>query len=304
MPLISVIIPTRNRASLLREALESVLAVGAAHQDRFGLEILVIDDGSTDETADVVGRYPARLLHTAGAQGASAGRNVGMAAATGDYIAFLDDDDVWLPDNVSAQLAVLEAHPEYGLVFAQAQRTEEDLTPFGDLEPPGPAESGWIFERLLYFWPQVGMMLVRAEVAREVGPFDESLVSLEDWDYILRVAKKWQIGWVETPVILFRQRSVESVSLMRNREPFLDLVFRRHTRDLPLSSRIRLERVLLRHKGWFASQFLNSSFRHDQIGDHEEAKRARWYAFQSSPMHTSWLLLRLHGRNPLAASNE
>ena len=207
MPLVSVIIPTRNRAALLRQAIESVLAVGDAHRERFALDVMVIDDGSTDETAEVVAEYPVRFLHTDGTHGASAGRNVGLAAARGDYIAFLDDDDLWLPGNVSAQLAVFEAHPEYGMVFGQAQRTEADLTPYGEPVPEGPATSGRIFERLLDFWPQIGTCLVRAEVAREVGPFDLELIADQDWDWLLRVAKRHEVGWIEEPVILFRQRA-------------------------------------------------------------------------------------------------
>ena len=302
MRLVSVIIPTRNRATLLRQAIESVLAVGEVHRERFELDVMVIDDGSTDATAEVVAAYPVRFLHTEGAHGASAGRNVGLAAAQGDYIAFLDDDDVWLPDNVSAQLAMLEAHPEYGLVFAQAQRTEADLTPFGDPVPEGPATSGQIFERLLEFWPQIGTCLVRADVAREVGPFDLELIADQDWDWLLRIAKRYEVGWIEEPVILFRQRARADLALMRKRLPFVAHVFHKNTSDLPLAQRARLERILIRHRGWYASQFLNVWRESASAGAHQEARRALIYAFQSSPPHTLNLLLRRHGWEDAASA--
>jgi glycosyltransferase involved in cell wall biosynthesis len=301
MPLVSVIIPTRNRAALLRHAIESVLAVGQAHRERFELDVMVIDDGSTDETAEVVAAYPVRFLHTEEAHGASAGRNVGLAAARGDYIAFLDDDDLWLPSNVVSQLDLFAAHPEYGLVFGQAQRTEADLTPYGDPAPEGPATSGRIFERLLEFWPQIGTCLVRAEAARVVGPFDLELIADQDWDWLLRIAKSYEVGWIEEPVILFRQRARSDVALTRKRLPFMVRVFRKNTGDLPLAQRARLERILIRHRGWYASQFLNSSREFASAGDHREARRALRYAFLSSPPHTLYLLLRRRSREDSAS---
>ena len=156
IPLMSVTFPTRNRADLLAHALESVLTVGTANADRCTIEILVIDDGSTDHTAQVVRRYPVQLLQTQNAHGASAARNVGLAQARGDFMTFLDDDDLRLQANVSTLLTWLERHPAAGAAWGLAQRTTPDLAPLGAPLPEGMAVSGWIFEQLLSFWPQLG----------------------------------------------------------------------------------------------------------------------------------------------------
>src|SRR6185436_5574152 len=91
---VSVVIPTRNRSRLLAEALQSVQAIAGPDLE---LEILVCDNGSTDDTADVARSFGARVLQ-ATTPGPSATRNVGIRAATGEFLAFLDDDDLWLPD--------------------------------------------------------------------------------------------------------------------------------------------------------------------------------------------------------------
>ena len=116
MELVSVIIPTYNRAAWLKEAIESVLS-----QTYKQFELIVVDDGSTDPTGELLLQYGTKLsvLHT-GHGGPSAARNCGIAAARGEYIAFLDSDDVWLPDKLRAQMLFFQDHPE-----ARVCQTEE-----------------------------------------------------------------------------------------------------------------------------------------------------------------------------------
>lgn len=290
MPTVSVIIPTRNRASLLRAAIESVLAIRAPD---LTLEVLVIDDGSTDETAAVVAEYPVRLLRVDGStHGASAARNVGLQAATGDFIAFLDDDDVWLPNNISAQLRVLARRPEYGAVFAQAQLTDSALVPFGAPVPAPPLRSGWIFEDIFSYYPQLATVVVRAAVARQNGLFDLSLLGDQDWDWLLRLASWSQIGVIDVPVMLFRQRGPGDEALTWRRLHFMLVVFRRHLRAVPLSHRAHLTRELWAHRGWYAAQFLTSARYHLEHGDRERARRCIRYAMRASLPHTALLLSR------------
>ena len=290
IPLMSVTFPTRNRADLLAHALESVLTVGTANADRCTIEILVIDDGSTDHTAQVVRRYPVQLLQTQNAHGASAARNVGLAQARGDFMTFLDDDDLRLPANVSTLLTWLERHPAAGAAWGLAQRTTPDLAPLGAPLPEGMAVSGWIFEQLLSFWPQLGAVMVRAEAARGAGRFDESLLAGEDWDWLLRIAERWPIGWIETPVLLFRQRATTDVAMMQWRLRDAVLVFRRHTSSLPLLQRLRLERILLRHRGWFASHSVMAAKARVQAGKPADVRYALRCAWRASPPHTLRLL--------------
>src|SRR5690242_3039148 len=115
-PLVSVIITTRNRAALLQEAIESVLK---AEKKGFTTEIIVVDDGSTDTTAEVINAYPVHYIATAGGLGIARARNTGLAVAKGDFITILDDDDLWLPNNIGDQLALFKQHPEYGAVHGR-----------------------------------------------------------------------------------------------------------------------------------------------------------------------------------------
>src|SRR5438445_2990879 len=118
---VSVVIPTYNRARVVGEAIESALA-----QTHGNLEAIVIDDGSTDDTAERVGRLrDPRLRYLGRAHaGVSSARNAGIAAATGDLVSFLDSDDLWKPDKLAAEVAALAGHPAAGGVFSDLEKRE------------------------------------------------------------------------------------------------------------------------------------------------------------------------------------
>jgi glycosyltransferase involved in cell wall biosynthesis len=293
-PLVSVIIPTRNRAALLREAIESALAV---RQDGFALEIIVIDDGSTDDTRAVTEGYPVTYLQ--GEQrGASAARNTGMVAARGDFITFLDDDDVWLPTNLAPQVRAFAQHPEYGAVFARVQLTDANRVAYGDPIPAEPKASGWIFEDLLTYWPQLGCVVVRTAVAREVGSFDTTLISEEDWDFLLRIARRYPIGRIEDVAVLFRQRGDGDEQLAWERFPHSLRAFHRHTHDLPTAKRLRLQRVIWAHRGALAAEFFHYAQYHSRRGNRSRALRCVGYAMRASPVHTLSVAVREWRREP------
>ena len=283
VPLVSVIIPTRNRAGLLREAVASVLAV---QRVGFALEVIVVDDGADAETREVAAAYPVQYVRTDGI-GASAARNRGVEAAHGDYLAFLDDDDLWLPSNIRPQLKAFQEHPEYGAVYAQIQPTDANRRPSGDPIPRGPLTSGWIFDDLLAHWPQLGSVVVRTSVARQVGGFDTALISEEEWDWILRIAQRFPIGRIEEPVILYRQRGYgdDAAEVRWRRLPDTIKVFRRHTSKANLTHRIRFQRLLWAHRGWYAAAFVHSAQQHAYQGNRSHALRCLRYALYTSPLH-------------------
>lgn len=289
MHLVSVIIPTHNRAALLHQAIESVLAVQG---DNFALEVLVVDDGSTDDTPAVARAFPVTYLRTNGI-GASGARNAGLHAATGDFIAFLDDDDLWLPNNISPQIRAFAEHPEYGAVYAQLWCTDADRKPYGDPMPAGPLTSGWIHDDLLTHWPQLGTLVVRASVARAIGDFDAALCSEEEWDWLLRIARRYPIGRVETPVMLFRQRGYEDDAVWWRRLPDTLKVFHRHTRDYAPVRRLRLQRILWKHRGWYAANFMLSARHYATNGKRAAALRCVAYAVRTSPPHAAISLARI-----------
>jgi glycosyltransferase involved in cell wall biosynthesis len=184
--LVSVIIPTHNRAALLARALNSVFSQWGLGQ-QFDLEVIVIDDCSTDSTASVVGEYAqVRLLRLPTHRGPSAARNAGIEASRGAFICFLDDDDVWLPGKLRLQIPVLERRREAGAVYSQVFHTG-----IGKPWPPSSrAVSGSIFNALLTgdFYLLVHSVLIRSEALKKTGYFDESLSTGEDWDLWLRLS--------------------------------------------------------------------------------------------------------------------
>jgi glycosyltransferase involved in cell wall biosynthesis len=184
-PLVSVIIPTRNRAALLERALDSIFSQWGLGTD-FDVEAIVVDDDSTDSTASVLAEFPqVRHLRLSTQQGASAARNAGIKASRGKFVCFLDDDDVWLPGRLRLQIPVLERHPEAGAVYSQVFNTNT-----GKAFPSSSrAASGRIHEALLSGnFMCIHSVLIRREALDKAGYFDESLSSYEDWDLWLRLS--------------------------------------------------------------------------------------------------------------------
>ena len=287
-PLVSVVITTKNRSQLLREAIESVLAV---ERQGFDLEVIVVDDGSTDDTLEVLKTYPVNVLRLNGV-GMVQARNAGLQKAQGSFVTLLDDDDVWMPNNIKLHIELFKRHPEFGAVHAQSQLVFYDKTPFGKPVPEGPLQSGWIFEALLGYFPQVGTILTRTEVAREAGDMDPKLTGDADWDWILRIAKRHQIGTIEQPVLLFRQRDHTVEELSWRRFPAMAKIFHHHTRSLGLLKRLSLQPILWRHRGAWASGFLRAAQTNYVDGEYKRAYRSMYYAFLCSPPHTVYNCLR------------
>jgi glycosyltransferase involved in cell wall biosynthesis len=200
MKQISVIVPTYNRASTLLRALQSILDQGK------GLcEVLVVDDGSTDETAcfiQEVAQADSRVqyLHQPN-RGPAAARNAGILWAPTEFIAFLDSDDEWLPGKLAAQLQFFQDHPDY--LICQTEeiwiRNGQRVNPMKKHKKYG----GWIFERCLPLCivsPSAVMM--RREFFDTVGLFDATLPACEDYDLWLRASARMPIGLIEKPYVI------------------------------------------------------------------------------------------------------
>ncbi len=202
-PLVSAIIPTYNYGQYLGRALDSILAQEGLGQ-QFDIEIIVVDDASTDTTPEVVQRYPqVRYLRLQHRQGVSAARNAGIHASTGNYISFLDADDTWLPQKLRVQVPLLLANPQVGVVYSQSLRrgiTGEHLFPDASQAP-----SGAVFEALLAynFAVRCASLLIRREAFEKAGYFDESLVTAEDNDMTLRLAFHYQFLFEPGPVTVY-----------------------------------------------------------------------------------------------------
>lgn len=208
-PTVSVILPTYNRGWIVAQAIDSVL-----DQAYGNLELIVVDDGSTDDTPRLLTAYGDRIRTIRQAnRGVSAARNAGIRAAAGDLIALLDSDDTWLPEKSTAQVDFFEAHPE-----ALVCQTEEIWIRNGVRVNPGKRhrkEAGMIFERSLALClvsPSAVMM--RRSLLDEVGLFDETLPACEDYDLWLRIAWKYPVGLIDRPLIVKRGGHADQLSRM------------------------------------------------------------------------------------------
>jgi len=207
-PLVSVVIPAYNRAGSIRVAIESVL-----RQTWSGFELLVVDDGSTDDTmaeAAKVSDPRLRLVANPRNMGAAGARNTGVAEARGTWIAFQDSDDEWLPTKLEKQMA-RQAEPGAGFVGAYCGLLTLGLLGDRDGERPrlryvpDPAirgVEGDIVAPLLHGnMISTQTLVVRRDLFLELGRFDEDTTPIEDWDFVLRLANAGPIAFVDEPLV-------------------------------------------------------------------------------------------------------
>ena len=200
--LISVVIPTRDRARSLRQAIESVLTSPLVLSPE---QVVVVDDDSHDQTGEVARQLGVTYVRVA-YHNSGASRNAGLALAHAPYVAFLDDDDIWLPGNLEAQLAALEVSPNAGFAYGMVQAVSEGLEPLGGPYPPPPLPSGLAPDKLHLSYPQIGVVLFRREALAEVGGFDWRIRYYEDADLMVRIAARHEIIGVEALGLLYRER--------------------------------------------------------------------------------------------------
>ncbi|MEW5988917.1 MAG: glycosyltransferase [Chloroflexota bacterium] len=200
---VSVIIPTYNRASLVVEAIQSVLG-----QSFGNYEIIVANHGSTDETAARLAALsgPIRCLAMEQTGRPAVPRNQAIRMAQGEFLAFLDDDDLWHPHYLERQVALLDENGEIGLTYAGVRY----LYPDGALGEPDMApyyqRANHLFDHLLdgcFIYPS--MMVVRRTLVERVGLFDEGLPTGEDYDFILRLAYATRAGCITEPLVIIRR---------------------------------------------------------------------------------------------------
>ncbi len=295
-PLVTVIVPTRNRAHLLPQALESIVQAGATSADVLDLDIVVIDDGSTDDTASVVGRYPARLLQTPGV-GVSAARNVGIREARGEFVAFLDDDDAWLDDPISEHVSLLQANLNAALAFSQGYLADADLKPVAGPFPEGPFPNGEAFVWSMRTVLQLNTVVARRAALLAVGGFDERIKrAAEDHDLQLRLAARYDFHGIERPTTVWRQhfRDAQAFGYWRARVVEGRQMRRRAFRQPARVTVSARERILaeLRQSGWAAANGVNSA--HDRLARGERLESAKFLAgaLDASPIHA---LFRIPG---------
>jgi glycosyltransferase involved in cell wall biosynthesis len=214
---VSVIVPTYNRREYIGKALDSILA-----QTYKNFEIIVVDDGSTDGTKDFLERnYRRRITYLYQEnKGASAARNLGILHSRGKFIAFLDSDDVWLPEKLEVQIEVLRSSDKkVALVFSSGWRIDNagnliDFAPKGKC--PNEITSRDLALGPVIFAPPTNI-LIRKDCIIDIGFFNEEITFVEDWDLLIRLRQEYRFLFVDQPLFLYRFHGDAQSSLSAER---------------------------------------------------------------------------------------
>jgi len=291
MTLVSTIIPTHNRCDVLAEAIESVLAQSVDDH-----EIIVVDDNSTDDTKDVVSRYPVLYLHVVCGK-PSMTRNAGIRASTGEYIAFLDDDDVWLPNRLRPALNRLQADPEAVMIYAQMQVTDWTLTERRCVYPQLPLPEGHPVREFLETVISCDALLIRRSVLDTIGMFDETIWGAEDMDFTVRLARAGKCLALQECVSMCRVPSDAGIDAAKPIIGGTSKWVSRHQDDTSLLEKhfsvadayqptlSERRRILRKRNGWFVDQLLEHAAMAKRANLAAERRAALQAAIIISPIH-------------------
>jgi len=224
-PLVSVVIPTYNRADTLSRTLDSVLEQTYRH-----IELIVVDDGSTDSTAEMIKKYNDQIQYSYQENaGPSAARNRGIAEARGDLVTFLDSDDLWLPTKLETQVRLMnQLDASIVCCLCNALMRQSDGREFvsfdrADLDP-ALEEGVWVnvaqvlATRFVFFNQAV---MVRRKALLETGGYDESLWLMEDQDLALRLALKGQWAFIKEPLVIWQGGADNSLCGQASKNPVI-----------------------------------------------------------------------------------
>jgi glycosyltransferase involved in cell wall biosynthesis len=201
-PKVSVIIPTYNAMRYLPETMETALA-----QTMADFEVIVVNDGSTDSVIEWVAQItdPRVRIISQVNQGLSGARNTGVKNAKGEYVAFLDADDLWKPTKLEKQVACMESNPQVGLVYTWTAMADQNGKPTGRVIAS--EAEGDVWQQLIEFNMVCcgSTPLIRRSCFEQIGSFAADVSPSDDWDMWLRIATQYKFGVVKEPLILYRQ---------------------------------------------------------------------------------------------------
>jgi glycosyltransferase involved in cell wall biosynthesis len=245
-PTVSVIIPAYNAAPWIAETIDSVL-----NQTFKDFEVIVVDDGSTDATAEVVASYKPQIQYLYKNNGGpSSARNTGICAARGQYIAFLDADDLWLPEKLQIQMQLFIQNPSLAWVYSNGLIFEENP----NKNPHLFSQSSYMYSGeilrplLLQDFVASPTPIVRRDVFKDVGLFNEesSFKSVEDWDMWLRIAARYPVGFIDKPLVKYRRHSTSLTGtsiIERSLESRLTVIERAISREPERLSDLRQQAI-------------------------------------------------------------
>jgi glycosyltransferase involved in cell wall biosynthesis len=295
MPKISIIVPNFNGEKFILNSINSVL-----NQTYKDIEIIVVDDGSTDKSREIISAFPSPVkLVTQANAGVSAARNRGLREAKGEYICFLDNDDYWFPGKLARQLEEFEKHPEVGIVYSSFIRWSPepdgsycdpesiDLSSYSD--DIDPIYSGWIYHQLLLdCWIFTSTTMFRAEVFERCGVFNETLPLGEDWVLWLIIAREYPVIMLIRPTTLYRQHPQQTTSAVRNIDYRSNLLIE-NERKWGLCSKDGRCLTKQQFNSRLSSYQANFGLQHLQIRNTKIAINSFIKAWIRSPLHLKYL---------------
>ncbi len=201
MPLISVIVPTYNYAHFIGDCLESIFS-----QTYKDFEVIVVDDGSTDGTAEILQEYKEKIRYIYQEnRGLPSARNTGIQSSHGKFLAFLDSDDLWLPYKLEEQIRILGDDADMGIIFSDASAFNERGVIRESILKEEKICTGFCFERLFMGnYLVMPTVMIRKNCLEKSGIFDESLTAVEDYDLWLRISLFYKIGFVDKVLAMYR----------------------------------------------------------------------------------------------------
>lgn len=259
VPIVSIILPTYNRARLIGRSINSVLL-----QTFHDFELIVVDDASTDNSEDVIKELSdprLRYIRHEMNRGGAAARNTGIQAAAGNFIGFQDSDDEWLPEKLAKQIQAFHtSSQETGVVYSGCNRIDglkKTYIPSPGINP----KRGKLHSRLLAGnFITLPSLLVKKECLEKVGVFDERLLRLHDWDLFIRIARHYDFAFIDEPLLIsyFTSESISSKedSLLEACEIILD----KHHDDL-----IKNKKIISSHQYFLGDRSVKSGNRQKGI---------------------------------------
>ena len=225
----SIIITTHNRPHVLPRAVES------ARQSARDVEIVVVDDASSDETAEICQKLSnINYVRMERNQGVAGARNIGLVASCGEYVSFLDDDDTRMPGSLDQQLCLLKAEPQAGLIYGQAFYGDQEGSATDRFYPANCPQGDLFWQLLSRNFIPCGTAVFRRSCLSRVGLLDDSIAGLDDWDLWVRIGEIYPIVALELPVIIWRRSTPGSGQGTSNAAQMVSLSVRQFRRWMNL----------------------------------------------------------------------
>ncbi len=277
--LVSVIMPAFNSERYIAEAVESVL-----QQSYKNFELIIVNDGSTDRTDEILQKYSNGIHYIKQPNlGVSAARNKGILASHGEYVSFLDSDDLWFKETIKLQHTFLTSHPEVGLVYGEMQLFDHTGPLSNDwvTSERVPRPEGYIFKDLILSCLfGLSTVMVRKDVLNNVGVFDPNLPAGEDYELWLRISSKYKIGYIPDRLMMYRRHPASLTTSAPPLKPWDILVAEKTLKTHPDESK-QINPFLLQRK--FAARYFQAGYSAFKEGHYPVARYRLAKSFQLAP---------------------